>query len=148
MRFSSLAQYSRFIAASTIVFMAELALTITLTEVFEWYFLKSYFFSLVIGSIALTTYNGSVTFKRVTSCAIGHRILCTIVILLMYVADVLSLYVLESVFGIHYILGIIIITPPFSLLNFVVNKQFLQHKDQPKAQRISGWRAWYKKRKK
>ena len=129
------------------MFLAELVLTIFLTEYFGWYFLKAYFTSLVLGTVFLTIYNGAVTFRRIKTCSIGHRILCSVVVFLMYVADVLSLYVLEEVFGIHYIIGIILITPPFSVLNFYVNKQFMHHKDQSKENRISGWKAWHRKKK-
>ncbi len=124
-----LEHYSKFVVGTGFLFLAELVLTITLTEAFAWNFLSAYFLSLMLGSGALVVYNKNVTFGRIKVCKDTHKFQCGVVTFLMYIADILALAIVTPLLNGHYIIAILLITPPFSMLSFYINKQFICHNE-------------------
>lgn len=121
-----LREYSRFLKflfGGMAIFMCVALLTVILTEFVGIWYMYSYAISQVMGVISIFIYHFLFTFKMTSRV---KRTLAKFILLVVSLETVtwLSVFFLTSV-GIHYLPSIIIVATIFSIVSYMINKNWV-----------------------
>ena len=113
-----------FLFGNHLVFLSGLLITWTLTEVFHVWHMFSYGSSLVLGMIFAYFFHHYITFELTKN---SHRRISMFMIItsVNYACSWILVYLITKFFHGHYILTIIVVSIPLSLMYYKLNRKFV-----------------------
>ena len=119
-----MSQFIRYAVGGSIIYWAEVFLTVTITELTGLWFIYSFLISLVLGLVALFFFHKHITFecRSIKNITVLYFIIVT---LMVYVGWFTTSYVLHALITTHYLFVMIGSSLPFSLAGYFVNKLWI-----------------------
>lgn len=113
-----------FLFGNHLAFLLEILLTWILTEIFYMWYMVSFGISLGLAFIFMFFFHHYVTFE-VTHDGYKHLPIFMIITCAVYISSWALVYLITSALGWHYILTIILVSIPASLISYILNKKFV-----------------------
>lgn len=114
-----------YLFGNQITFLAQLILTFILTEAFHIWYMLSYGISLIFGLGMMFLYHKHITFN-LKDTANKHFILFSIIMLGNFIASWILVYLITTILPfLHYIITIIIISIPLSIITYRMIKRIV-----------------------
>ena len=113
-----------FLFGNHLVFLSGLLITWILTEVFHVWHMFSYGSSLILGMIFAYFFHHYITFE-LTEDSYRHISIFMVITSINYACSWILVYLITNFFQGHYILTIIIVSIPMSLIYYKLNRRFV-----------------------